>query len=497
MPHTHNDIMNLHHPDYDQTIDEVKTVRDAIEGSNAVKNGDRSKIYLPNPVDPTVLQGQDKQDAINRYKSYKDRAEYDSFPARTESGYLGALNSVAPDFAEIPNELEYLLTNSDGDNLSLAESIEITQANLLEVKFHGLLVDFNGLTQVDINDEEPQLTIAQAKVLDIKATIKHYPRESIVDWDYGVVNNQNQLTFVKLSEQVSEIDKTTFKRTTVDNQLVLALDENGEYYQQQILKDEKGNETVSDLLYPENNQGRLSSIPFEIVIDQKQKSSSIPKALGILYPICLKAIARYQVNADLKEAIHQNAQPTSWSSNWTEHSFEVYKEMTGHDHIAVGSMSHIPLPKDSEIGYLQWDADSNAMFKYLEENQKEAKALGARFDTSDPKDEAVGVAKLRSAEELSALINIQSSIEESYIRVIGWCFSFMSTNTEIPEIEINLNKEFNKIKLTAEEQKEIREHFMFALIDKQEALRQLEKGGVLTVEAEELLNRADIGGGID
>jgi len=491
----HSDMMDIHHPDYDFTIDEVKTVRDAIEGSNAIKNGERSKIYLPNPTDLDILRGQDFVEASNRYKAYKNRAEYDAFPGRTESGYVGALKSTPPDFAEMPSEIEYLLKNSDGDNLTLSESIEITQANLLEVKFHGLLVDFNGLTQVDINDDSPQLTNAQAKALDLKATIKHYPRESIVDWDYGVVNNQNQLTFVKLAEKTTEIDRETLQRVEVENQLVLALDEEtGEYYQQQITKTAEGKDQISDRLFPENNTGRLNLIPFEIVIEQKQKSSSIPKSLGILYPVCLKAIARYQVSADLKEAIHRSAQPTMWSSGWTNQAFEIYKNLTGNEHIAIGASSHIPLPKDSSIGYLQWDADSNAMFKYMEENQKEAKALGARFDTSDPKDEAVGVAKIRSAEELSALMNIQASIEESYTRVLGWCFNFMSTSTSDPEIEINLNKEFNKVKLTPQEQKAILDNFTMGLIDRAEALAQLEKGGVLISEAEELLNRSEING---
>lgn len=494
MPHT--SIMDTHHPDYDNTIDAVHLTRDSIEGSNAIKNSPRSKDYLPNPTDADILQGQDLTESRNRYDAYKKRAEFDAFPGRTESGYMGSLKSTPPVIEDLPPEIEYLIVDSDGDGLTLQESIEITQANLLEVKFHGLLADFNGLTDNDINDDSGEITNARAKELGLRATIKHYPRESIVDWDYGVVNNQNQLTYVKLSEKTSEIDKTSWQRTIVENQLILALDEEGFYYQVQITLDSEGKEQVSDLLYPENNTGRMNFIPFEIVIDQKVKSSSLPKALGILYPICLKAISRYQVNADLKESLHRTAQPTMWSSGWDNHTFEVYKDLTGSEHINSGAASHIPIPKGAEIGYLQWDADSNAMFTYLEENQKEAKALGARFDTSDPKDEAVGVAKLRSAEELSALVNIQTSVRESYIRVIIWCFSFMSTNKQEPEIELVFNKEFNKIKLTAQEQKAILDNFSLSLIDQEEALEQLHRGGVLTIEAEDLLKRASNNGEI-
>lgn len=487
------EIMDTHHPDYDDTIDAVHLIRDCIEGSNAIKNGVRSKGYLPNPTDTDILQGQDLTESRNRYEAYKTRAEYDGFPSRTESGYMGSLKSTLPAIDNIPTEIEYLLLNSDGDNLTLNESIEITQANLLEVKFHGLLADFNGLTDNDINDESGQLTKAQAKMLDIKATIKHYPRESIVDWDYGVVNNQNQLTYIKLSEKTSEIDRETFQRVDVENQLILALDQDGFYYQMQVTKN-TDDEEVSEPLYPENNAGKMKFIPFEIVIDQKIKSSSVPSALGILYPICLKAIARYQVNADLKEALHRTAQPTSYSSGWTEANFSTYKNLTGSDHVSLGSGSHIPLPVGSSIGYLEWNADSNGMFKYLEENQKEAKALGARFDTSDSKDEAVGVAKLRSSEELSALINIQTSIKESYTRVMTWCYWFMSNNKNQPDINLVLNKEFNKIKITAQEQAAILSNFSLALIDREEALSQLHIGGILTVDADELLTRADNNG---
>ena len=114
--------------------------------SPAIKDGDRAIKYLPNPTDPDLLQGQDREDAKARYKAYKDRAEYDGFPARTLSGYMGALSSTPPDLEGIPSEIDYLIENSDGNGLALTESIEITQANLLEVKYHGLMSDFKGIT---------------------------------------------------------------------------------------------------------------------------------------------------------------------------------------------------------------------------------------------------------------------------------------------------------------------------------------------------------------
>ena len=483
-------IMNTKHPDYTNTIDEVLKVRDCIEGSNAIKNGDptRALAYLPHPSDESKpLGGEQLTGYNNRYTAYKSRAEFEEFTAQTQRGYLGSMNSTPPEFEEIPSDVDYLIMNSDGDGLTLAESIEITQANLLEVKFHGLLADFGGLTNTDSSGNPAE------QAAEPRATIKHYPRESIVDWEYSSVNGVTKLTYVKLSETEMVIEKEQFQRVTTENQLILAIDEDGFYYQRQVTINTDGDEIITDPLYPENNAGKMDFIPFEIVIDQKQSSTKLPRQLGVLYPIALKALARYQVNADLKESLHKMGQPTTWSKGWTNQAFEDYKNMTGRSHIAVGSCSHIPLPVNSDIGLLEWNGDSSAIFKYLEENQKEAKAMGARFNTQEMGDEAVGVAVIRSAEELSVLINIQSSIEESYARLIKWCNSFMSRSNKDPDVVIKLNKEFNKVRITAQEQQAIANNLMQGVIDHKEALHQLERGGVLTTNAEALLSRMMFG----
>ena len=428
------DIFNTHHGDYDNTISAVYVVRDTIEGSNRIKEGPRSLEYLPNPYD--CNERGDNTKATSRYNIYKSRAEFDNFPGKTLSGYMGAINAIPPAIDELPSEVEYLLENSDGNSTPLTESIEITQSNLLQVKFHGLMSDYNGLSETDT-----AITRAQAKSMGLMSTIKHYPRESIVDWEFGPANGKIQLTYVKLSEASSVISEDTYKRTEKENQLILALDKDGFYYQRQVTKDEKGDEVISSPLYPENRGGKMDIIPFCFVIDQKSESFSIPRGLGIIYPISLKAVSRYQVNADLKESLHEGAQPTSYSTGWTEGKWKLYKKMTGRDTLALGVRAHNPLPEGSSFDFAQWNANDNGLFKYMEENQKEAKALGARFDTSDARDEAVGVAEIRSAEEQSSFVNIQTSVEGAYKKVVTWCYWFMSAGTADPEIKINLNKD--------------------------------------------------------
>ena len=52
----HSNMMDTHHPDYDDTIDEVKTVRDAIEGSNAIKTGKRSSLFLGRVIEHALAR---------------------------------------------------------------------------------------------------------------------------------------------------------------------------------------------------------------------------------------------------------------------------------------------------------------------------------------------------------------------------------------------------------------------------------------------------------
>jgi len=474
-------IMDITHSDYDSSVDEILKIRDSIKGSNAVKNGERATVYLPNPFDNDSNIAS-KYEIGNKYKAYKERAEYDAFPSRTENGYLGALNSVPPVVEDMPSDIEYMLENSDGDGLSLFESMKITQSNMLEVKYHGLLATFT-----PFEDDGQPLTLLRAKELGLMAMIKHYPRESIVDWDFSVINGDRKLSYVKLSQNKVSVNHETYKKESEESQLILGLDETG-YYQRMVSKNKDGTDDLTEKHYPTNRDGNLDSIPFEFVIDQESDTQELPTGFGIIYPISLKAFSRYQVSADLNESLHRYAIPTVASTGWTTQAFEQYKEMTGQDKICIGG--HVPLPKDATIEYLQWNADSDAMFKYLENNQKEAKALGARFDTSDAKDEAVGVAKIRSSEELSSLINIQSSIQKSYKRLLDWCYKFMSNNAEIPEYTLTLNTEFDKVKLTTQEQKEIRDNVIMSIYSREEGLRQLYEGGITTDTAEELLRES-------
>jgi len=455
--------MHVKHVQYTENEDELLKIRDAVGGEHKVKNSVNSLIYLPHPSDTdTTSEG-----AITRYNRFKARAEFDEVAGATLISLGGAMWQTPAITDDLPSEIEYLMYNSDGANTTLSESMRATAYQVMQMGSHFLLADYDGA----------------------QAYIRHYPRESVFDWDYEMINGIKQLSYAKLIEHTSHVNKQTLARESRSTALILGLDENGHYYQQQITIDSDGIEQRSEMVYPEYKGAPMMHIPHYIVTDRPYCSSEMPLNYGVIHPIVLKTISRYQVNADLKEVLHRDAQPTPVTTGWdSDDMIDAYKKMNGGTMaIKLGSSGGINLPAGVTASYLENKADNSYYFKYLEANQKEIKAFGGSFDTSEATEEAVGTTKIKSAEQLRALVNIANSIEEGYKMLIDICFGFMSTSNKEPEYELVINKEFNQSKLDPEERKAIANDVTTTLISKQEGLRQMRDGGILKEEVDVIL----------
>lgn len=275
---------------------------------------------------------------------------------------------------------------------------------------------------------------------------------------------------------------------------MLALDKDGQYFQRRyIVSGKDGTEGKwSDPVEPMADGQRLNYIPFEIVYSSERQVGDVPRQLGYIDPISSKAVHRYQVSALLKESLRLTAQPTSYTKGWTDQSFEQYKKATGRDHIVLGAGAHIPLFGEAEAGYLNWEADSNALFKYMEENKKQQVALGAVFSEDGENAETATAASINSAEKKGVLSTLAKNIEESYRRVLGWVAQF--DGTDASDAVVALSREFVAISLTAQDRAAITNEWLQGIITRAEALRQLERGGVTTKTAEELLDELETNG---
>lgn len=463
---------------YERTISFVTLMRDAFTGAPAVKAPGKRERYLP-PI--TANERATAQERL-RYERYVTRAEFDDIPKSTIAALVGSIFNK-PSGVELPAQIAMMEFDADGDELELLEHMKIAAAELLQVEYIGLLAEYVGLADVDISE------ISAADSQNARPSIKMYNRESIINWGFRRVNGQLQLNFVVLKQTEDITPEGSYESKTVDAYLLLSLDENGNYYQQKFVDhDDIG---WGEPLYIIANGQNLDFIPFEFCMCGDYAPGHIPDAMGYVYPIAAKTIARYQANADLKEALYYSGAPITTSKGWTENSLEVYEEMTGGTAINTIPGGHIPLPEDVSFEITQWNGDGSAIFKYLDKNEAEIRALGGVYDTIEGSqiNETAKAASIRKADKSGVLHSLVDSLERSYTRVLGWCGLFVGLSGGA-EIDIKLNREFVEHTLTPQQRQVILNEYLQGLISRQEALSQLEKGGVLTKTADELILEA-------
>lgn len=461
---------------YQQSKDCLDLMRDAYIGSPAVKSEEKRKTYLT----PSALNESWTYEEQVRYKRYVSRAEFDNIPSNTVNSLLGGAFRIAPTI-ELPAQLTMMEENADGDGLELQEMLKIATSELLQMEYVGLLAEYVGMS--NLNVDEVSVTDSQSA----QPAIKLYTRENIIGWNFSRVNGKLQLSELRL-KQCEELPKEeTYETEEIDVYIVLALDENGYYYQKKYIGGSI--DEWSEDYYPLKMGQRFDYIPFEFCIAGDYTKGHIPLKMGYVYDIAVKTIARYQTNADLKEALYFSGAPFTTSSGWDKQAQELYKEMTGHDCIMALPGSHLPMPEGVTFDIKAWSGEGNAIFKYLTQNEAEIRALGGVFDTTDGEaQETATAASIKVAEKQGALTQIVGSVETSFIKVLGYCAEFVGGAESL----IEMGREFSSSKITPQERDAIRNDYMQGLIGREEALAQLEKGGVLTKEAESIILESSI-----
>lgn len=469
---------------YSDTQEMVQAVRDSTEGEVEVKSRQKRKTYLPDPF----CTMQDKNEAKARYKRYVNSAEYDEIPSQTLDSICGSVFRKPVDYSEMNQSLAIMEQDADGDGLTMNELLKIGLSELMMMRYFGMLVEYTNVSP----EEAENISVADAESMGLRPSIKLYPRESIIDWEYRQVNNRLTLSYVVLKQSETELNPDTGKYEKANTYLVLSLDNDGFYYQEKFIDlGEKGYWTTP--VYPFANGNKWTSIPFEMCIADNLPQGQIPKKLGYLSAICMKTLARYRTSADMKECLYLNGCPMTYSSGWDQASVSLYKEMTGRDYICASPGAHLPIPQGGTVGIMSWNMESSAFEAYMTRNESEIRALGGKFDTTEANadQETATKAIIRAADKNGGLSNAVGNLETSVNRCLGYAAEYVGSDDSG---SIKLNREFYTATLTPQERSNIVSEWQTGLISTQEALRQLEKGGILTVTAEALLKEIETSG---
>ena len=473
------------HPDYATIQPALKSVRDCVLGGFFVKL--EGYTYLPHPS-----QVDKESDAARqRYAEYKAGAEFDEITQMSLKSFLGRMKFSDAEF-DLPDKLSYLVENADGDGVTMSGLIEQTAANVMQVGWHLLVAEY-------MNAPLPgeQMSQAQAASRGIRAAIKAYNRESVLDWDFRRINGVMQLSYLKVMEKRTQLNQITGGRDDVTEYLVMALDEEGNYYWQKF-----DDELVTQRDAPRNevtvNGQRLKWLPVEIVADLEPPVGAMPKSMGLLSPIATACLDRYRVSADYKETI-KNICPTSYTTGWTDQGWTEFQTMNDNrNYIAFGARAMNNLPLGVEIGTLNPSITLEGFERYFEANKQKIIALGGIWPSTDS-----GVVKTatqsenESSEVTSRLVTLANSLEAAFKRIVVYCGLFEgiyqqdAIEENLDDVVVALPKDFARSKLIPQEQKEIRDNYLAGLYSRNEAVRLLVRGGCTVSDVDTILAESD------
>jgi len=474
------------HPDYTLMRPNIKAVRDCIEGEPAIKRGRMTYLKHPNMIDQTSPQ------QLARYDAFLDGAEFDEYPATTLTSMIGQMLEGEIE-AELPEALKYLVDDIDGDGMPLSGATENIYSNNLQVKYHILVADYKGLTNVDAE----AVSLADIKEQNPRAVIKMYNRESLIDWEFKRVNGRMQLSMMVLVEESTE-RSNLFARRNVKTYLVLALDENGDYYQQKYVRDTDVYIKDGEPVYIKEPSGApLKWIPAEIVVDEEWPAGSLPRRPGYLYPTCMMALHRYRQSAAYKEAMFV-MQPTLFSRKWTAEDMEIFKQLNGRDYIAFGPMVANILPNEAEIEIVSPEQKFDYFENYFEASDKRARAVGAIIsDPAQGADVTATKSVIDNKNSTAVMSMIVKNTEAALRRVILYCgmleglWGQDNIEANIEQIQLKLPREFVAVTMTAEEINSVIAALNNRLISLAEAQRKLVAGGFTIGKAEQILAELD------
>lgn len=482
-----------YHPDYTLMQEELDNVRTALLGSPFVKA--KRELLLPHPssIDTT------SKEAVMRYNAYLAGAEFDEVPGQTLKTIMGRMNFPAMT-VELPDRISYLEQNIDNDGTSLIGAVENAAANVAAVKWHCLVADYRGLSGLAIDE----VSKADVAAMNPRATVKQYPRESVVWWNYERIDDAMQLTFIMLRETQLDFNQQTFVGTIIESFLILSLDEDGNYYQQKLVRNTAGaGYEMGERDYVLVGNQPLKWLPVEIVSDEELNPGVLPKNLGYLAPICDLTLHRYRVSAEYKEAMRMIA-PTVNTSGWTQLGWdtEFPKMNNNRGYIITGTGGINNLPEGVTMEVISASVELAGYERYFKDSESKLRALGASFATEQSKEQTATEASIANSEQTARLVSMAYQLEAAFKRVILYAGAFEGLwgvddiESNLDQIQLMLNKEFAEQKMSPADRDGVRNDYLSGLINKEEALKQLERGGILISDAETLIN-SDDGGGLD
>ncbi|MGH9339083.1 MAG: DUF4055 domain-containing protein [Acidobacteriota bacterium] len=398
-------------PQYSSALQWWKRCRDASEGSDAIKEA--GEDYLPR------LSGQTDKE----YQSYKDRALWYGFTARTVQALSGAIFRKDPEIAH-PESLEPVIKDVTRTGSSLRMLAKTAVEDVILVGRMGLLV------------ERPQAGTAENRTY-----LAPYAAERIINWKTVRRGGQEILALVVLEELVEEDGADEFETEEITRYRVLRLDEEDRYETQIWREKGDGHESklvMTDSFRPIRGGERLDFIPF-VFLGTSAVDPEIEKPP--LLDLVDANLSHYRSSADLENGRH-----------WTGFPSLALFGFDTEEEIKVGSSQALV---SSQVGadgkFIEFTGQGlGALEKALQDKEQLMAVLGARMlEEKKSFAEASETHRIRQSGEISVLQSISHTLSEGLTKALGWLVWWEGMNEQ--DVSVALNSDFLDVALTAPE----------------------------------------------
>lgn len=344
------------HKGYDAYASKWKRCRDVVSGQDAVHAGGTQ--YLPMLLDQE----------LSEYLAMVKRTPFYNATWRTIAGFIGMLYRKPPTL-EVPKQVELLLEDVTLSGINFQTFAQDCTLEDLEVSRLGVLVDHPTFRT---NEDGSPLTIAQAEAAGQRPSMQQYKAESIINWEFGRINNKTVLVQVRLLE-IETIKVSEFE--TEEESRIRVLDLIDGKYRVRIFKEEDETQ-VGDDVYPTMNGKPLDFIPFYFIGPDGTDGTLDDPILIDLVDLNLK---HYMVSADYEHGCHMTGLPTPVVSGYAREFDQTGNPIESKFYIGSTTAWVFPDPNAS-ANFLEFTGQGlTALENNLTRKEAQMAAIGARM----------------------------------------------------------------------------------------------------------------------
>lgn len=444
-----NQVSNQHLL-FQSHLEDCIKMRTVFQGDKTIKAN--AKTYVP----------KNKGVSDEDYNAIIQRSVFENFTEATAKGISGLIFAKEPTVS-VPASLEILKDNIDMDDNTIVDLSQNIVNELMEVGRCGLLIDVP-------NIDTTGMTKPQTDALNIRAFMKLYKSETIINWRYESINSVNKLTLLVLHE-VYEDWTDRFTSKLKDRYRVYSLVDNV-CYVEVFEENDKTFINTMDIKPVIVKGSTINYIPF---IPLTYKDISIVPTKPPLMDIADININYYGVAVERRNVIHFVGNPFFMGKGINT------RDDKGNDlTITLGSsIAQIFQEVNADMKIVETQGTGLAFNEsYLNDCKVTMAALGARLLVDDAKAQiSENTMQMKTAGYRATIMQIANTASRAITQALKIIAEWENQNPD--EVKLELNTDYNLSEMDAQTITALVTAWQTGAIRKEDMFSKFQKGEII------------------